>query len=97
MTRPIIASLIKKEINDVVKNSGNPEMYSIEISRPLPCLVILVHGINDIGEAYPELDKGICAGLNKHRHLDRINGIAKIKPTFYQGWDKIRCKIGAEK
>jgi hypothetical protein len=34
------------------------------IKRPLPCIVILVHGVNDVGEAYQNQDEGICKGLN---------------------------------
>lgn len=42
----------------------------------MPCIVILVHGVNDVGEAYQNQDTGICAGLNErlgrtdlHPHL----------------------------
>lgn len=31
----------------------------------MPCIVILVHGVNDVGEAYQNQDTGICAGLNE--------------------------------
>ncbi|QLK62226.1 DUF3274 domain-containing protein [Enterobacteriaceae bacterium Kacie_13] len=34
------------------------------IKRPLPCIVILVHGVNDVGEAFQNQDEGICKGLN---------------------------------
>ena len=37
----------------------------VDVPAPLPCIVILIHGVNDVGEAFPNLDKGICAGLNK--------------------------------
>ncbi|EPM0025139.1 T6SS effector phospholipase Tle3 domain-containing protein [Citrobacter farmeri] len=30
----------------------------------MPCIVILVHGVNDVGEAYQNQDTGICRGLN---------------------------------
>ncbi|EOF5100580.1 DUF4150 domain-containing protein [Salmonella enterica] len=30
----------------------------------MPCIVILVHGVNDVGEAYQNQDEGICKGLN---------------------------------
>lgn len=30
----------------------------------MPCIVILVHGVNDVGEAYENQDTGICMGLN---------------------------------
>ena len=32
--------------------------------RPLPGIIILVHGVNDIGEAYPVQAAGLCEGLN---------------------------------
>jgi hypothetical protein len=38
---------------------------SIGIKRPMPCIVILVHGVNDVGEAYQNQEKGIIAGLSK--------------------------------
>lgn len=31
----------------------------------MPCIVILVHGVNDVGEAYQNQEKGIIAGLSK--------------------------------
>ena len=31
----------------------------------MPCIVILVHGVNDVGEAYQNQDTGICQGLNE--------------------------------
>ncbi|MEB4673278.1 DUF4150 domain-containing protein [Enterobacteriaceae bacterium G50] len=31
----------------------------------MPCIVILVHGVNDVGEAYQNQDTGICKGLNE--------------------------------
>lgn len=34
------------------------------VKRPLPCIVILVHGVNDVGEAFQNQDEGICKGLN---------------------------------
>jgi hypothetical protein len=37
----------------------------VGIPRPMPGIVILVHGVNDVGEAYQNQEKGIIAGLNK--------------------------------
>ena len=31
----------------------------------MPCIVILVHGVNDVGEAYQNQENGIIAGLSK--------------------------------
>jgi pimeloyl-ACP methyl ester carboxylesterase len=38
----------------------------VSVPIPLPNIVILVHGVNDAGEAYSAQEQGICAGLN-HR------------------------------
>ncbi|MDX6021151.1 hypothetical protein SIL08_12810 [Scandinavium sp. V105_16] len=37
----------------------------VAVPRPMPCIVILVHGVNDVGEAYQNQEKGIIAGLSK--------------------------------
>ncbi|WP_392563927.1 DUF3274 domain-containing protein [Orbus wheelerorum] len=49
----------------VKSGSGVPETCNVKVNNPLPCVVILIHGVNDIGEAFPNLDEGICAGLNQ--------------------------------
>lgn len=38
---------------------------NVAVPRPMPCIVILVHGVNDVGEAYQNQDNGIIAGLSK--------------------------------
>lgn len=44
--------------------SGNSDDDDKENTPAMPCIVILVHGVNDVGEAYQNQDEGICAGLN---------------------------------
>jgi hypothetical protein len=51
---------------------------SAEKAMPLPCIVILIHGVNDIGEAFGNLDEKICEGLNKRL------GRNDIKPNRWQ-------------
>ncbi|MBV8044200.1 DUF3274 domain-containing protein, partial [Pluralibacter sp.] len=54
--------------NDVgVHTALGPEAQTcrVGIPRPMPCIVILVHGVNDVGEAYQNQEKGIIAGLKK--------------------------------
>lgn len=41
----------------------------LHLRDPAPCVTILVHGVNDVGEAYPTQEAGICEGLNQR--LDR--------------------------
>ncbi|MBF7955843.1 DUF3274 domain-containing protein [Rahnella victoriana] len=45
-------------------SAGAMTIQNCAVMRPLPCIVILVHGVNDVGEAYQDQDTGICAGLN---------------------------------
>lgn len=33
-------------------------------ARPLPGVIILVHGVNDLGVSYPAQEAGLCQGLN---------------------------------
>jgi hypothetical protein len=58
----------------------NGGMQYIPLVRPAPCIVILVHGVNDIGEAFPFQEKGICKGLNQR--LDRGNDMQPANYTL---------------
>lgn len=37
---------------------------SVAIKRGMPNITILIHGVNDVGEAFPHQERGLCAGLN---------------------------------
>lgn len=41
------------------------QVCHVTVPRPMPGIVILVHGVNDVGEAYQNQEKGILAGLSK--------------------------------
>lgn len=56
---------------------GNPLPAKVVLARPLPCFVILVHGVNDLGEAYAAQESGICHGLNQRLHRN------DLQPTHY--------------
>jgi hypothetical protein len=47
----------------------------VPIPRPLPNLTILIHGVNDVGEAYQAQDEGLCLGLNAR--LNRSDSLTK--------------------
>ncbi len=36
----------------------------VAVKRAMPNITILVHGVNDVGEAFARQEQGICAGLN---------------------------------
>lgn len=46
-------------------DSGEMKVQNCGVKPPMPCIVILVHGVNDVGEAFENQDKGICKGLNE--------------------------------
>lgn len=47
--------------------SAGKQMYTTNcpVHRPMPGIVILVHGVNDVGEAYQNQERGIIEGLQK--------------------------------
>lgn len=42
----------------------NGGMCFIPLERPAPGITILVHGVNDVGEAFAYQEQGLCEGLN---------------------------------
>ncbi|WP_414490798.1 DUF3274 domain-containing protein [Stenotrophomonas maltophilia] len=44
-------------------------VQKVILPMPKPAIVILVHGVNDVGEAYVEQETGICLGMSER--LDR--------------------------
>lgn len=37
----------------------------VQKQQPKPCIVILIHGVNDLAGVYDDLETGICTGLNE--------------------------------
>ena len=50
----------------------------VEVPPDLPCNVIVVHGVNDVGTSYEQVEQGICEGLTER--LRR----APLKPGTYR-------------
>ena len=59
------ASIAEKRVQDEESSAPLPGDKGKNDLPPMPCIVILVHGVNDVGEAYANQDTGICAGLNE--------------------------------
>lgn len=70
----------------------------IPLKRPGPGLTILVHGVNDIGEAYPFQEKGICAGLNKRlrRGTETMDGKVVVMDLIPNDYTLPPKKNGAD-
>ena len=56
----------------------NPPPHDVFL-KTLPCYVILVHGVNDAGEAYEAQEKGLCWGL-----AERLGRNYDMKPYEYR-------------
>ncbi|KGT94780.1 hypothetical protein NG99_07035 [Erwinia typographi] len=65
--------VISKDDIGVCSTGGEMVNRRCAVHRPLPCIVILVHGVNDVGEAYQNQDEGICAGLNHRLGRDDLH------------------------
>ena len=44
----------------------------VAIKRGMPNITILIHGVNDVGEAFAKQEQGLCAGLNSRLCRDDI-------------------------
>ena len=51
---------------------GDTLTSRLYVKDPAPGVTILVHGVNDVGEAYPTQEAGICEGLNQRLDRDEI-------------------------
>lgn len=60
-----------------VLQPGRTRDKVIEVPREQPCNVIVVHGVNDVGTGYCEVEEGLCAGLQ-----DRL--LRRFKPAAYK-------------
>ena len=49
----------------------------VEVPREQPCNIIMVHGVNDVGTSYGDVEEGLCAGLQ-----DRL--LRRFKPGVHR-------------
>ncbi len=65
-TSPYAPRVIARNVIGVHSSLGvEAQTCNVAVPRPMPCIVILIHGVNDVGEAYQNQEKGIIAGLGK--------------------------------
>lgn len=59
----------------------------VQKQQPKPCIVILIHGVNDLAGSYADQEEGICQGLNERLdHLTTARGgrnMAALNPATY--------------
>ncbi|MDK6764841.1 hypothetical protein QP380_06135, partial [Klebsiella aerogenes] len=83
--KPYCPCIVSENDVGVHKSLGlEAQTCRVGIPRPMPGIVILVHGVNDVGEAYQNQERGILAGLKK-----RLN-----RPDFYaHEWKDYRITV----
>lgn len=64
-TKPYAPRVVSEGDIPVHKTGEVAQTRNVGIPRPMPGIVILVHGVNDVGEAYQNQEKGILVGLGK--------------------------------
>lgn len=85
-----------ENINGLPAQSGDAMLTcKVEAPAPLPCIVILIHGVNDIGEAFENQDNAICKGLN--RRLGRCDLMANEWQTIQTDADNFSPRIAIKK
>lgn len=63
---PFNPRVVATGVQGVPKSTGGKmAVCEVAVKNPMPCIVILVHGVNDVGEAYQNQEQGIIAGLNE--------------------------------
>jgi hypothetical protein len=62
--------------------SGAMLTCKVPVKRPMPCTVIVIHGVNDDGQFFPVVDEWICKGLNKRLGRD------DLFPHKWGSWSK---------
>jgi hypothetical protein len=63
--------------SSAVLQPGRTRDKVIEVPREQPCNIIVVHGVNDVGTGYSEVEAGLCAGLQ-----DRL--LRRFQPAAYK-------------
>jgi hypothetical protein len=65
-TKPYAPRVVSEGDIPVHRTLGEAaQTRNVGIPRPMPGIIILIHGVNDVGEAYQNQEKGILAGLGK--------------------------------
>jgi hypothetical protein len=61
-----------QEAMPVPAGSGAMLTCKVPAKRPMPCTVIVIHGVNDDGQCFPVVDEWICKGLNRRLGRDDL-------------------------
>jgi hypothetical protein len=57
---------------------------TVNVKPDLPCNVIVIHGVNDVGVAYGAVEQGLCAGLDVRLHQTKDGKPGQFVPGTYR-------------
>lgn len=66
MRYPRQASCIGQDAS--VLQCGRKSDKTVDVRPDLPCNVIVIHGVNDVGTGFGAVEQGLCAGLDMRLH-----------------------------
>ena len=86
---PFNPRVVATGVQGVPKSTGGKmAVCDVPVKYSMPCIVILVHGVNDVGEAYQNQEQGIIAGLNERMGRTEMAAVQ----NGYGRWRAAECK-----
>lgn len=67
-----------------VLQSNRKADKTVDLKPDLPCNVIVIHGVNDVGVAFGAVEQGLCAGLGARLHQTREGQPSHFVPGTYR-------------
>jgi pimeloyl-ACP methyl ester carboxylesterase len=57
---------------------------TVDVNPDLPCNVIVIHGVNDVGTSFGSVEEGLCAGLDVRLHRTEPGQQGRFVPGSYR-------------
>jgi hypothetical protein len=57
---------------------------TVDVKPDLPCNVIVIHGVNDVGTSFGAVEEGLCAGLDVRLHGTQEGKQGRFVPGSYR-------------
>jgi hypothetical protein len=57
---------------------------TVDVKPDLPCNVIVIHGVNDVGTSFGSVEEGVCAGLDVRLHHTEPGKQGRFVPGSYR-------------
>jgi len=67
-----------------VLQSNRKADKTVDLKPDLPCNVIVIHGVNDVGVAFGAVEQGLCTGLGARLHQTREGQPTHFVPGTYR-------------